>query len=67
MKSSLKMIGSNHGDQGEADMDKINSWLGKTLRTKGNDIFRMKGVIAVKGWKEKFVFHGVHMMVRLTT
>jgi hypothetical protein len=44
-------------------MDKINSWLGKTLRTKGNDIFRMKGVIAVKGWKEKFVFHGVHMMV----
>lgn len=48
--------------EGEADMDKINSWLGKTLRTKGNDIFRMKGVIAVKGWKEKFVFHGVHMM-----
>jgi G3E family GTPase len=48
-------------------MDKINSWLGKTLRTKGNDIFRMKGVIAVKGWKQKFVFHGVHMMVRLTT
>jgi G3E family GTPase len=47
-------------------MDKINSWLGKTLRTKGNDIFRMKGVIAIKGWKEKFVFHGVHMMVRLT-
>ena len=36
-------------------MDKINSWLGKTLRTKGNDIFRMKGVIAIKGWKEKFV------------
>ena len=67
MKSSLKLIVSNHGDQGEADMDKINSWLGKTLRTKGNDIFRMKGVIAVKGWKEKFVFHGVHMMVRLTT
>jgi hypothetical protein len=47
-------------------MDKINSWLSKTLRTKGNDIFRMKGVIAVKGWKEKFVFHGVHMMVRTT-
>jgi G3E family GTPase len=33
---------------GHCDAQKLNSWL-ELLRTKGQDIFRMKGVFAVKG------------------
>lgn len=56
---SVTSVGIMH--EGEADVDKMNAWLGGLLREKGVDIFRMKGVIAIKGWEEKFVFQGVHM------
>ena len=29
---------------------------------KGEDLFRYKGVLAVKGMDQKFVFQGVHML-----
>ena len=32
------------------------------LRTKGPDIFRMKGVLSIQGEAERFVFQGVHML-----
>jgi len=32
------------------------------LKTRGQDIFRMKGVLNVKGEDRRQVFHGVHMM-----
>ncbi|CAE7921053.1 Cbwd1 [Symbiodinium necroappetens] len=47
--------------KGEVDQQKLNGWLGKVLQEKGNDLFRTKGVLAVKGLKEKFVFQAVHM------
>ena len=31
------------------------------LRTRGQDIFRMKGVLAIAHAKQRFVFHAVHM------
>jgi G3E family GTPase len=49
--------------KGELDEKKLNDWLGNLLRTKGQDIFRMKGVLAVKGRDMRFVFQGVHMLM----
>jgi len=47
---------------GEVHLEKINDWLGWLLGTKGTDIFRMKGVLAVQGDDRRFVFQGVHML-----
>ena len=44
------------------DMKKINGWLGVFLQEKGVDIYRMKGVVGVKGVDQKIVFQGVHMI-----
>jgi G3E family GTPase len=48
---------------GELDEKKISEWLGTLLRTKGQDIFRMKGVLSIKGRDQRFVFQGVHMLM----
>ena len=44
------------------DPAKLNQWLEYLLKTRGQDIFRMKGVLNVKGEDRRHVFHGVHMM-----
>jgi len=31
------------------------------MKEKGNDLYRSKGVLAVEGMAEKFIFHAVHM------
>jgi G3E family GTPase len=48
---------------GDLDEKKLSDWLGTLLRTKGQDIFRMKGILAVKGREMRFVFQGVHMLM----
>ncbi len=47
---------------GDLDDDKLNAWLGKLLQEKGLDIFRMKGVLAIAGSEDRYVFQGVHML-----
>ncbi len=47
---------------GELDGKKLNDWISNLLATKGGDIFRMKGVLVVKGTKKRLVFQGVHML-----
>ncbi len=47
---------------GDVDGKKLNEWLGELLRTKGNDIFRCKGVLAISGTDKRLVFQGVHML-----
>ncbi|HEX7630690.1 MAG TPA: GTP-binding protein [Lacunisphaera sp.] len=47
---------------GELDGKKLNDWISKLLAEKGGDIFRMKGVLVVKGTKKRLVFQGVHML-----
>jgi G3E family GTPase len=47
---------------GDVNGDKLNEWLRDLLTTKGTDIFRMKGVLSIKGQAERFVFQGVHML-----
>jgi len=46
---------------GDLDPNKVNEWLGELLMTQGPDIFRMKGVLSLKGDPNRFVFQGVHM------
>ncbi|WP_438479929.1 CobW family GTP-binding protein [Oleiharenicola lentus] len=48
--------------EGECDGKVLNEWISKLLQTKGGDIFRMKGVLVVKGTKKRLVFQGVHML-----
>jgi len=43
-------------------MGPLNEWLGWLLSTKGVDIFRSKGILAVSGMPERYVFQGVHML-----
>lgn len=46
---------------GPLDSKKVNDWLGELLLTQGPDIFRMKGVLSIRGDARRFVFQGVHM------
>lgn len=48
--------------KGEVELDALEQYVGNLLRTKGADIFRMKGVIAVSHSAQKFVYQGVHMI-----
>ncbi len=47
---------------GDVDLERLNTWLGKLLRERGVDIFRMKGFISLAGESRRFVFQGVHML-----
>jgi len=47
---------------GDLSIPKLNDWLGELLSTKGADIFRSKGVLAVAGQQNRYVFQGVHML-----
>merc|ERR1719161_2264516 len=47
---------------GEVVQQKLNDWISWLLREKGVDLFRSKGVLAVKGMKQKFVFQAIHML-----
>lgn len=49
--------------EGDCDERKLNGWLSKLLREQGNDIFRMKGVFAVKNSPNRTIFQGVHMLL----
>lgn len=48
--------------KGELNVNKLQMWIGTLMQTKANDLFRYKGVLAVKGMKQKYVFQGVHML-----
>ena len=48
--------------EGELNVNKLQKWIGNLMQDKGEDLFRYKGVLAVKGMDEKFVFQGVHML-----
>jgi len=44
------------------DGRKVDEWLNYLMQSQGQDIFRMKGVLNLKGEDRRYVFHGVHMM-----
>jgi G3E family GTPase len=48
---------------GELEMDSLNKWIADLLKSRGKEIYRMKGVFAIKDLDSKFVFQGVHMLL----
>jgi G3E family GTPase len=59
-EDDIRSIGIS--DPRPLDPAKVNQWFDYLLKTRGQDIFRMKGVLNVKGEDRRQVFHGVHMM-----
>ncbi|MFO1541360.1 MAG: CobW family GTP-binding protein [Chloroflexota bacterium] len=49
--------------EGEVDGERFGAWIRGLLREKGADIFRSKGIVAVRGEPERYVFQGVHMLL----
>ena len=47
---------------GELMHAQLEEWIGELMQTKGADLFRYKGVLAVKSMDSKFVFQGVGML-----
>ncbi|KAG2448021.1 hypothetical protein HYH02_007049 [Chlamydomonas schloesseri] len=48
---------------GALHMGRLNAWLNKLLRERGNDLFRSKGLLSVAGSDDRYVFQGVHMLM----
>jgi len=49
---------------GEVDQQKLDKWIGWLLQEKGTDLFRSKGILAVRNMKERFVFQAIHMIFK---
>ncbi|KAK1303185.1 hypothetical protein QJS10_CPB11g00071 [Acorus calamus] len=49
--------------EGTLDMDEVNDWLERLVEEKGDDLYRMKGVLCVNDSTGRFVFQGVHTML----
>jgi G3E family GTPase len=47
---------------GDLDGKRLNEWISTLLRVQGNDIYRMKGVLSVRGSGKRLVFQGIHML-----
>jgi G3E family GTPase len=47
---------------GSINVGKLNTWIGELLRTQGQNIFRMKGILNIANDEHRFVFQGVHMI-----
>ncbi|MBY0230045.1 MAG: GTP-binding protein [Gemmataceae bacterium] len=47
---------------GDLDEKKLNEWMSGLLMEKGADIYRAKGVLAIKGVPNRYLFQAVHMM-----
>lgn len=59
--SLITSVGIVH--EGECDGRRLNEWLSGIVREQGADIFRMKGVFALKGQPDRIIFQGVHMLI----
>lgn len=44
------------------ELNAFNTWMANILRNKGEELYRVKGILWMHGYDEKFVAHGVHML-----
>ena len=44
------------------ELNAFNTWMADILRDKGEKLYRVKGILWMHGYEEKFVAHGVHMV-----
>jgi G3E family GTPase len=55
-------VGFTLGADQQIELYKLQDWISTLIQDWNLDLFRYKGVIAVKGRPNKFVFQGVHML-----
>ncbi len=48
---------------GDLHPERVRAWLGRLLREQGQDLFRCKGVLSLRGDSRRHVFQGVHMLM----
>ncbi|KAI3727977.1 hypothetical protein L6452_16601 [Arctium lappa] len=46
--------------EGTLDLDELDDWLERLVEEKGEDLYRMKGVLSVSDSETRYVFQGVH-------
>ena len=49
--------------KGVFDTAKIDTWLNMFIKTQGENIYRMKGVIGLKDEDSRYIIQGVHMII----
>ncbi|PON94710.1 Cobalamin biosynthesis [Trema orientale] len=49
--------------EGTLDLDEVDDWLERLIEEKGEDLYRMKGVLSVKESDQRHVFQGVHSIL----
>jgi len=59
---SVSSLGFNLNADQQLDLQKLMLWIQKLIRDHSLNLFRYKGVIAVRGMDRKYVFQGVHML-----
>jgi G3E family GTPase len=43
-------------------LGRFNRWVRDVLSERGDDLYRYKGLLAVAGYEERYIFQGVHML-----
>uniref|UniRef100_A0A803PRW4 CobW C-terminal domain-containing protein n=1 Tax=Cannabis sativa TaxID=3483 RepID=A0A803PRW4_CANSA len=49
--------------KGTLDIDEVDDWLERLIEEKGEDLYRMKGVLSIKESDQRYVFQGVHSIL----
>ncbi|XP_042490871.1 P-loop guanosine triphosphatase YjiA-like isoform X2 [Macadamia integrifolia] len=49
--------------EGTLDLDEVNDWLERLVEEKGENLYRLKGVLSVSGSDERYVVQGVHSVL----
>ncbi len=47
---------------GDLDLEKVNAWLEELLAKESDHLYRMKGFLAIKGVKQKYLLQSVHQL-----
>ena len=48
----------------DLDLGLLQAWMQKLVNARQEDLFRVKGVIAVHGYRHRFVLHGIHAQLQ---
>merc|ERR1712176_1332917 len=59
---SVRSIGFNLGPDEQINLHIFGKFINALIDKFANDLFRYKGVIAIKGREQRYVFQGVHML-----
>lgn len=49
--------------EGTLDLDEVDDWFERLIEERGDDLYRMKGVLSINGSDQRYVFQGVHTML----